>query len=432
MLLNKADKTQVWSMENMGQDVKTAMTGGSVAVVGKNAVLSENIVDGQVLPTKTSFLEMGKNIFDGNYLSNVAITTDSGVLSTMKVASSSNAIAAIIPIITNQTYTIKAYDTFNRFRVGIMNSLPNITATPLAVDTPLYDSTSSGIPTSFTFTNTVSGKYLLVYVSNQNEKPRLQVELGNNPTEYEPFSYKLKSQSPKSVSETLLDDALLVKVNNGNSIKDLLQNINQFNGIYESGAIATYAGQTTCDFVTATSGKVAILKVSKNTTYSIKVIGAANRFKIAATKSTTKPVAPLTGIDVVMYNDTLVDKKYTFNSGVYEWIIIYVSNQNETPNLNVTIGDVVDTFIPYTQKKLVIGKDNLSPDVLTGQQQTTQTNKYYFLDEISGIYEKPSNIQSVASGQALNLVASPYTTVIAIYDDLVSTRYPSYVTKNPD
>lgn len=45
---NKANKTDIFSMANMGQDVKEAMTGGSVAVVGKNTILTENIVDGQI------------------------------------------------------------------------------------------------------------------------------------------------------------------------------------------------------------------------------------------------------------------------------------------------------------------------------------------------------------------------------------------------
>ena len=39
----KADKTTVWTMTNMGQDIKECMTGGSVAVVGKYAVLEENL-----------------------------------------------------------------------------------------------------------------------------------------------------------------------------------------------------------------------------------------------------------------------------------------------------------------------------------------------------------------------------------------------------
>ena len=54
---NKADKNSVFTMANMGQDIKEAMTGGSVAVVGKNAILEENIVEGQVTPICTSFFD---------------------------------------------------------------------------------------------------------------------------------------------------------------------------------------------------------------------------------------------------------------------------------------------------------------------------------------------------------------------------------------
>lgn len=45
---NKADKNEVFSMANMGQDIKEAMTGGSVAVVGNDSIRANNIVDGQV------------------------------------------------------------------------------------------------------------------------------------------------------------------------------------------------------------------------------------------------------------------------------------------------------------------------------------------------------------------------------------------------
>ena len=57
----KADKNEVFTMANMGQDIKEAMTGGSVAVVGKNTILSENIVNEQVTSVKTNFIESGKN-----------------------------------------------------------------------------------------------------------------------------------------------------------------------------------------------------------------------------------------------------------------------------------------------------------------------------------------------------------------------------------
>lgn len=53
----------------LSQEVKEAMTGGSVAVVGKNAVLTENIADGQVTGEKTDFLEVKRlNLFDGKFL----------------------------------------------------------------------------------------------------------------------------------------------------------------------------------------------------------------------------------------------------------------------------------------------------------------------------------------------------------------------------
>ena len=49
--------SKVFGMVNMGQDIKEAMTGGSVAVVGVNSVLNENIVDGQISAKKTDFVK---------------------------------------------------------------------------------------------------------------------------------------------------------------------------------------------------------------------------------------------------------------------------------------------------------------------------------------------------------------------------------------
>ena len=64
---DKANKDEIFTMANMGQDVKEAMTGGSVAIVGRNAILTENIVNGQVAPEKTNFLSetvISNNLLD--------------------------------------------------------------------------------------------------------------------------------------------------------------------------------------------------------------------------------------------------------------------------------------------------------------------------------------------------------------------------------
>lgn len=62
----KANKTHIWNMNNMGQDIKEAMTGGSVAVVDKDAILEDNIVDNQVTPRKLSDtkMQMCNNVSD--------------------------------------------------------------------------------------------------------------------------------------------------------------------------------------------------------------------------------------------------------------------------------------------------------------------------------------------------------------------------------
>lgn len=67
-LENKPNKDHIWNMDNMGQDVKEAMTGGSVAVVGKNAILNENIVDEQISYNKTDFINVDDtcNLIDKN------------------------------------------------------------------------------------------------------------------------------------------------------------------------------------------------------------------------------------------------------------------------------------------------------------------------------------------------------------------------------
>lgn len=69
----KLDKNGIVTMVNMGQDVKEAMTGGSVAIVGKNTVLNENIVDRQI--------RMGKLANDYKYY--VADDGEIGMLNTL-------------------------------------------------------------------------------------------------------------------------------------------------------------------------------------------------------------------------------------------------------------------------------------------------------------------------------------------------------------
>ena len=86
----KANKNEVFTMANMGQDIKEAMTGGSVAIVGKNTVLTDNIVDGQVTENKTSFLKKSRNLLDETKLKakTYISSTDGGEVGTSSYKSS--------------------------------------------------------------------------------------------------------------------------------------------------------------------------------------------------------------------------------------------------------------------------------------------------------------------------------------------------------
>ena len=59
----------------LSQEVKEQMTGGSVAVVGKNAVLNENIANGQVTREKTNFYDFS---LDGNLVNALSVTKGRG------------------------------------------------------------------------------------------------------------------------------------------------------------------------------------------------------------------------------------------------------------------------------------------------------------------------------------------------------------------
>lgn len=77
----KLNKNGIVTMANMGQDVKEAMTGGSVAIVGRNTVLTETIVDNQVNQYKADFIKEDNNLLRAEGLTfNKNIDINSGLL----------------------------------------------------------------------------------------------------------------------------------------------------------------------------------------------------------------------------------------------------------------------------------------------------------------------------------------------------------------
>lgn len=101
---NKFDKNELISMSNLGQDVKEAMTGGSVAIVGNNTVLSSNIKNKQVTHLKTNFLKIGANLLFLDTLVDGYLHTD-GSLKTGNYKTTD-----YIPFSTNSKITLSRID----------------------------------------------------------------------------------------------------------------------------------------------------------------------------------------------------------------------------------------------------------------------------------------------------------------------------------
>ena len=114
----KLNKDGIVTMANMGQDVKEAMTGGSVAVVGENTILNENIVDKQVSPNKTSFISEKRNLFDKQiYVRGIVSSVNGSIISNDNFACSN-----FIHFEKGKTYNITScydYAIYNKDKVFI-------------------------------------------------------------------------------------------------------------------------------------------------------------------------------------------------------------------------------------------------------------------------------------------------------------------------
>ena len=178
---NKANKNEVFSMANMGQDIKEAMTGGSVAVVGKDTILTENIVDGQVTYSKTDFLELdsSKQCYRGEILRNMLLNQGSSTNTTTKFVERENSLIAIVKIKPNTTYSILKEE-------SSITSTQNVWTYTFSQDKITEVNKYSGNPRNTvngTYTEITSGddhNYLYINYTATNENCYIQVAEGTN------------------------------------------------------------------------------------------------------------------------------------------------------------------------------------------------------------------------------------------------------------
>ena len=117
----------------------------------------------------------GKNLFDGIY---VKLFTSGS--SPYDCSYDNNVRSAIVKVKPNTTYTISK-ESSNRFRIGQYDEMPVLNLPSIK-----FNMVGDTL-TNYTITTENKTEYLLIQLSNNNEEPLTQVELGNIVSEYEPY-----------------------------------------------------------------------------------------------------------------------------------------------------------------------------------------------------------------------------------------------------
>lgn len=204
-LSQKANKNEVFSMANMGQDIREAMTGGSVAVIGKDSVIADNIVDGQVLPIKTSFMALGENLFNKDIITlNSYIEYSSGNIKQ------------------HDTYVVSD---FIRVYAGEQYAYKNIKGQHFAFYTQnkeLISSSENNLPNPFVVP--ANAAYIRLTVdSTERAESAILVNSATIPTEYKPYEEKILlkhipqldySQLPDDIKKINLADLVFTQSKN--------------------------------------------------------------------------------------------------------------------------------------------------------------------------------------------------------------------------
>ena len=160
----KIDKGNV-TLNDLTQDVKLAMTGGAVAVVGENAVDTENIKDSSVTLDKLSFSKKGKNLFDKSKATLGFVNNATGAISSSTTYYASD----FMPTKPNTQYTRSHYGRL-----------------------AFYDASKAFISGLEGFSNhTITTPTLTAYtrhtIENQTALDTFQFEEGSARTAYEPY-----------------------------------------------------------------------------------------------------------------------------------------------------------------------------------------------------------------------------------------------------
>ena len=352
----KADKNTVWSMAHMGQDIKTAMTGGSVAVVGENAVLEDNIVDGQVTPEKLAYIQRGKNKFNGNYVKGIRLggsITDGSFIT----LNTENAISVVFEGETGLTYTITRSLGSDYWGVGTFDHYPE------AGEKPLRGLNENGAPwTSKTVSLQDGEKYIMISISSTGIIPKeFQIEEGTVATDYSEPNKVIVPIENGSLTFDSLDKKTVSVTPDMTSFAKKGKNLfdgNFNNGLRFGGALPNLAVSADA------TAKSVVFKGEKGKTYTLSRSTENDRYGVAV--FTRQPAVGVTPTRSLAGNTLPIWSEKTITlTGDEEYIMAFVSTTTPPELFQIEEGSIATSYSPVGAVKILLEDDSKNKDAST-------------------------------------------------------------------
>lgn len=391
----KIDKGNV-TLSDLTQEVKLALTGGAVAVVGENTVGTENIKATAVTPEKTNFINTSTNMIDTNSLTELsAINTTNGTI----VADTQSAVSDF--------YSVSAGEKFSHvgiYRVGFYDS------NKAFISTKVYEN----LTTTQVTTIPTNCHFVRLQIP-MNKYDVVQMNRGGALLPYEQY-YKPKLSSN---IELLLPPP------------EITTKGNVFNGVYDTGKIISSNAGTNTIYGHST-GISAFVEIS-NLTYKLKVTGTFDRFFVAFTNGKNVGDAIFR-----LHGDMTPNSIETFtvnNVDGYKYLIVYVSATGQKPDLTVFQGDTIPENLPLLfYKGSELAKSSDLPDL--SAIEAKRYSRLYVVNDDEDVFvnEPPSNKGMYALYDELGTKSNGYATkeLLGTTNDGLSNEIWQYKFSKPN
>ena len=386
---NKINKGEV-AMSDLTQEVKEALTGGSVAVVGVNAVGTENVKKDAITPTKTSFLTLDTtiNLFGGDW-ENFGMAGNTFTMTLTKRSQDTS--GALVEVKPSTTYSIATQPSYTGWvKINTATRLMNVGET-LDGAVSIVSGSDGGLLT--TFTTGTNDKYLYTSLEDraflkivESESPQRVTDTDEYPVVPNDISIYSKREVDDRLTNQSADNMTFLKQTDGNL----------FDGNWVIGK--SLAGGSADLTLTNSAGRdVAMIPVEPSTTYSIVLSNNTLAddgyyyFKVGTSslplddlKSARSNIA-IDGIKVAISLDRTY---YTFTTNPTDETLLILAGKDSHPYVEVTKGATTE-LKHNSYERYYTFKDNILVN------KTKKKKWVFFGDSLVQLKKLPERVSEI-------------------------------------